>query len=338
MKNLLEINELELSFSTPDANIPTLNGVSLAVAENSVSGLIGESGAGKSTLACAVTRLNEKTARITGGSVRWDGKEILGYSEKQMGKLREKDIRLVLQNSVSCLDPVFTIGSQLKESVRLCCGLRGRKAALKAAEMLRLVGIGEPEKRMRQYPFEFSGGMRQRVSLAMALAGRPRLLIADEPTAELDSTIQAQIIELLKTMREQTGLSMLIISHDLGVAAEIADVIYVMTGGRIVESAPSRELFSHPAHPYTQSLLESFYSLENGIKKQRDTGKYPPYIPSAKGCPFALKCPYCLKVCLAFRPPDTTVSEGHLAACWLYDNRGAGQKAVFEKRNIYNNK
>lgn len=322
MSNILEIKDLCFSFPSAYGEFNALTGANLSVEEGKTVGIVGESGAGKSLLANTILGFVIKPGKIKGGSVLWHGHNSLDYSENQKRQLRGRQISMVFQDPFTSLDPAFTVGGQLKELMHLYYGYRGREAGQRSLELLQLVGISEPKKRMRQYPYEFSGGMRQRIMIAMALAGRPKLLIADEPTAELDTTTQAQILEILKNVQKESGLSMIFISHDLSVAAVMADTIYVMFGGGMVESAPAKKLFANPCHPYTKNLFASHFSLENGW----NTRLYSPavaetYSPDYKGCPYALRCSKCMKVCLRFRPPDFQISAGHLTACWLFDKR-----------------
>jgi oligopeptide transport system ATP-binding protein len=222
---------------------------------------------------------------------------------------------------MTSLNPVFTIGSQIKEAIKLNSGLTGEKAEQRAVELLKLVSINEPGRRLKQYPHEFSGGMRQRVMIAMALSGNPKLLIADEPTSALDVTIQAQILEILKDLKNKIGMSIMIITHDLGIVSDIADKVAVMYGGKIAETAPAEEIFKKPNHPYTKGLLNSIPRLNSQEKLSPIEGSPIDLLNPPKGCPFAQRCTYCMKVCLEFMPPYTQISANHYSSCWLLDER-----------------
>jgi oligopeptide transport system ATP-binding protein len=235
--------------------------------------------------------------------------------------MRGKEIGMIFQDPMTSLNPVYTVGNQLCEAITLYYGVSGNEAKKKAIELLKLVSINEPERRMKQYPFEFSGGMRQRVMIAMAIAGNPKMLIADEPTTALDVTIQAQILEIMKDLRTKINMSIMIITHDLGVVADIADKVVVMYGGEIVEAAPCEEIFRHPVHPYTHGLLNSIPKLDSDEKLVPIEGTPIDLLNPPAGCPFAQRCEKCMKVCLNSRPPYTQISENHKAACWLLDPR-----------------
>ncbi|MDR3645505.1 MAG: ABC transporter ATP-binding protein [Clostridia bacterium] len=323
---LLEVKNLKVSFFTPSGEVKAVNDISYALGKGEVIGIVGESGSGKSVSANAVMGLIEKPGRIVGGSILFDGVDLATLNPEQRRKMRGKEIGMIFQDPMTSLNPVYTIGSQLKEAIGLYYGYRGRQADEKAIELLKLVSINEPERRLRQYPHEFSGGMRQRVMIAMALSGNPKLLIADEPTTALDVTIQAQILEILKELQGRINMSIMIITHDLGIVADIADNVAVMYGGRIVEYAPAEDIFRSPAHPYTRGLLNSIPKLDSRERLEPIEGSPIDLLNPPSGCPFAQRCKYCMKVCLNHLPPFTQVTEQHKAACWLLDERAPKEK------------
>lgn len=321
MNNLLEIKNLKVSFFTPSGEVKAVDDISYNLKKGEVIGIVGESGSGKSVSSSTVMGLIDKPGRIMGGSVVFDGKEITKLSDDEIRKLRGKEIGMIFQDPMTSLNPVFTIGTQLRESVKLCYGLKGKEADNKVIELLKLVSINEPEKRIKQYPHEFSGGMRQRVMIAMALTGNPKLLIADEPTTALDVTIQAQILETIKVLKNKIGMSVMMITHDLGIVADIADKVVVMYGGKIVEAAPCEEIFRSPKHPYTLGLLNSIPKIDSNERLVPIEGTPIDLLNPPKGCPFAQRCDKCMKVCLSHMPEYTNVTEDHRVACWLQDPR-----------------
>ena len=321
MGEMLEIKNLKVSFFTPSGEVKAINDISYTLARGEVIGVVGESGSGKSVTASTVMGLVEKPGRIVGGSVLLDGVDIATLSGEQKRRLRGRKVAMIFQDPMTSLNPVFTIGSQLKEAIRLYYGLQGAAAEKKAVELLRLVSINEPERRLHQYPHEFSGGMRQRVMIAMALAGNPELLIADEPTTALDVTIQAQIIEIIRELKTKINMAVMMITHDLGVVADIADKVVVMYGGKIVESAPCEEIFRNPRHPYTVGLLNSIPRLDSDKKLVPIEGTPIDLLNPPAGCPFAQRCSHCMKVCLSHMPAYTQVGDRHQSACWLLDQR-----------------
>lgn len=321
MDNILEIKNLKVSFFTPAGEVRAVNDISYTLGKGEIIGVVGESGSGKSVTASTVMGLVEKPGKIVGGSVIFDGKDVTKMSKKEIRNIRGKEIGMIFQDPMTSLNPVFTIGYQLKEAIKLYYGLTGKQATDKAVELLKLVSINDPERRLKQYPHEFSGGMRQRVMIAMALAGNPKMLIADEPTTALDVTIQAQILEIIKDLREKIHMSVMIITHDLGIVADLADKVVVMYGGKIVETAPCEQIFRNPKHPYTIGLLNSIPKLDSNKPLIPIEGTPIDLLNPPKGCPFAQRCDKCLKVCLNNLPPYTDISEGHLSACWLHDPR-----------------
>lgn len=324
MDSLLEIKNLRVSFFTPAGEVRAVNDISYTLGKGEIIGVVGESGSGKSVTASTVMGLVENPGRVVGGSVIFDGKDITKMSQKEIRKLRGKEIGMIFQDPMTSLNPVYTIGSQLKEAIKLYYGTKGKEADQKAIELLKLVSINEPEKRLKQYPHEFSGGMRQRVMIAMALAGNPKMLIADEPTTALDVTIQAQILEIIKELRNKIHMSVMIITHDLGIVADIADKVVVMYGGKIVEASPCEEIFRNPSHPYTKGLLASIPKLDSSEPLIPIEGTPIDLLNPPAGCPFAQRCEKCMKVCISHLPPYTTISQGHESACWLHDSRAKG--------------
>lgn len=326
-ENLMEINDLHVSFFTPAGEVRAVNGISYTLKKGEVIGVVGESGSGKSVTASAVMGLIEKPGKITGGSIMFDGRDLATLSSEERRKMRGTEIGMIFQDPMTSLNPVFTIGTQMKESIGLYYGLKGKPAEEKAIELLRLVSINEPERRMKQYPFEFSGGMRQRVMIAMALAGNPKMLIADEPTTALDVTIQAQILEIIRQLKGKIHMSVMLITHDLGIVADTADKVVVMYGGKIVEQANAEDIFKHPSHPYTLGLLQSIPKLDSNDPLIPIEGTPIDLLNPPAGCPFAQRCSKCMKVCLSHMPPYTQVGEEHTSACWLLDERAGKENA-----------
>jgi peptide/nickel transport system ATP-binding protein len=319
---LLRVENLKTHFHTRDGVVRAVDGVSFDVMPGETLAVVGESGCGKSVTAMSILRLLPMPpARIADGRIEFDGRNLLELSEPDMRKVRGNAISMIFQEPMTSLNPVLTIGRQIAEALVLHRGMSEKQAMTRAAEMLRKVHIPEAERRLTQYPHELSGGMRQRVMIAMALACGPRLLIADEPTTALDVTIQAQILELMRELREETGASMILITHDLGVVAEVAHRVVVMYAGRKVEEAPIAELFAAPRHPYTRGLLGSMPHLGDSVN---ETGKrlveIPGMVPSLKdpapGCLFAPRCPNAGDRCATEVPPLEQHAPGHSAACW----------------------
>lgn len=318
--NVLTIEDLYVSFDTYAGEVQAVRGVSYHVDEGEVLAVVGESGCGKSVTAQTIMKLNPMPpARIKGGSINFSGIDIVNTSEKEMQKIRGKDVAMIFQDPMTSLNPTMKVGKQLVESIVKHEKVSKAVAVKKAVELLELVQIPNASQRANQYPYQFSGGMRQRVMIAMALACSPKLLIADEPTTALDVTIQAQIIDLLKDIREKTGTAIILITHDLGVVANLAQRVVVMYGGRIMESGTAEEIFYNPSHPYTQGLLESLPHVgsEKGQKLSSIPGTPPNLLNPPAGCEFAARCKYCMKVCLDNKPEQFTVKEGHTSACWL---------------------
>ncbi len=321
MKNekLLEVKNLRTSFFTHVGEVKAIGGVSFELDKGEAIGIVGESGSGKSVTSLSIMRLLQYPGKIVEGEVVFKGQDLVKKSDKEMQTIRGNEIAMIFQDPMTSLNPVYTIGDQIMEAIRRHQGLSKAEAKKKAIEMLRLVGIPSPEKRVDNYPHEFSGGMRQRAMIAIALSCEPGLLIADEPTTALDVTIQAQILELMKDLKEKINTSIMLITHDLGVVADVCSRIIVMYGGLIMEEGKTEDIFYNPKHPYTMGLLKSIPRLDLGGKKRLVPieGSPPDLLKPPKGCPFAARCPYAMRVCIEQRPEYTFVSENHRAACWL---------------------
>ena len=317
---LLEVNDLRVSFFTPAGEVKAVGGISYTLNYNEVMGVVGESGSGKSVEAYSIMGLLQSPGKIVGGSVKFEGKNLLDKDNKEMAEFRGKEASMIFQNPMTCLNPVYTVGNQLVEALKAHNkSISNEEAKKTAMEMLELVGINNVSKRMKQYPHEFSGGMRQRVMIAMGLICRPKLLIADEPTTALDVTIQAQILELMKNIQKKNNMGIIFITHNLGVVAEICDKVCVMYAGRIVEQGLVDDIFYKPAHPYTMGLLRSMPRV--------DADSYERLIPiegtpvdmlnPPEGCPFAPRCDKCMNICLKKMPPYVELGNNHRSACWL---------------------
>ena len=327
-KNLLEVKDLRVSFFTPAGEVKAVDGISYTLKENEVMGVVGESGSGKSVEAYSIMGLLQNPGKVVGGSITFDGEDILAYDAEQMRNFRGNKVSMIFQNPMTCLNPVYTIGNQLMEAIT--CHDKNypkEKARARAIEMLELVGINNAEKRVDQYPHEFSGGMRQRAMIAMALICDPKLLIADEPTTALDVTIQAQILDLMKSLQKKENTAIIFITHNLGVVAEMCDRVSVMYAGKIVEQGSNEDIFYRPAHPYTMGLLESMPRLDAEEHERLIPIEGTPVdlLNPPKGCNFAPRCKHCMKICLSEKPPYADFGEGHISACWLHFKGGAAQ-------------
>ena len=318
--SLLDVQSLQTQFSTSGGVVRAVDGVSWDVQEGETVALVGESGCGKSVSALSVMRLVSAPAgRIVGGRILFKGRDLLTLSEEEMRKLRGREIAMIFQEPMTSLNPVLTIGRQLTEGLEIHLGLDAAAARGRAAELLAMVGIPDPERRLPQYPHQFSGGMRQRMMIAMALACNPSLILADEPTTALDVTIQAQILELLKDLSRRLGVAMLIITHNLGVVARYADRVNVMYAGRIVERGTARELYANPRHPYTLGLLKSVPRLDIPRRQRLDPidGQPPDLTRLPAGCAFGPRCAFRVERCGVEAPALTPIDgPGHVAACW----------------------
>jgi peptide/nickel transport system ATP-binding protein len=321
-ERLLEIRGLKTDFLTDDGTVHAVDGVDLAVERGETLGLVGESGCGKSVTALSVLKLIPMPpGRIVDGRILWRGRDIVPLGPHDMQKIRSKEIAIVFQEPMTSLNPVYTVGDQIAEVIRLHEGLGKRAALDRTVEMLRLVHIPNPERRIRDYPHQFSGGMRQRVMIAMALACNPALLIADEPTTALDVTIQAQILDLLAEMKSRLGMAVLLITHAMGVVAETAQRVAVMYAGKVVEVAPVGELFAQPRHPYTQGLIRSIPRVDRAATRKSRlesiAGVVPSLLDPMPGCRFAPRCPFARAACLEAPPPLREIAAGHKVACVL---------------------
>ena len=326
-EKILEIKDERLSFFTPAGEVKALNGVSFSMNQGDVLGIVGESGSGKSVTAYSIMGLTAYPGRLVGGTVWFNGHQIDKMTEKEFRKIRGNEVSIIFQDPMTSLNPVYTIGNQIVEVILLHTKKTKQEAWARAKELLELVGINEPDRRLKQYPHELSGGMRQRVMIAIALACEPKLLIADEPTTALDVTIQAQILELMNDLRHKLGMSIIMITHDLGVVAQMCEKIAVMYAGNIVEYGTTDEIFYNPQHEYTKGLINSIPKL-NAEEKERLVpieGQPVDLLNPPAGCPFAPRCKSCMKVCLNKMPPRTELSDTHYTYCWLR------QKEEFEK-------
>lgn len=318
-EKLLEIKDERLSFFTPAGEVKALNGVSFSMEEGEVLGIVGESGSGKSVTAYSIMGLTAYPGKLVGGTVHFNGHEVEKMTEKEFRKIRGNEVSIIFQDPMTSLNPVYTIGNQIVEVILLHTNKTKKEAYERAKELLELVGINEPTKRLKQYPHELSGGMRQRVMIAIALACEPKLLIADEPTTALDVTIQAQILELMQELRKKLGMSIIMITHDLGVVASMCEKIAVMYAGHIVEYGTADEIFYNPSHEYTKGLIKSIPKL-NTEKIERLVpieGQPVDLLNPPAGCPFAPRCSECMKICLNKMPPKTELSDTHYSYCWL---------------------
>ncbi|MBO4384447.1 MAG: ABC transporter ATP-binding protein [Clostridia bacterium] len=320
-KTLLKIEDLKVSFFTPAGEVKAVDGISYTLGYNEVMGIVGESGSGKSVEAYSIIGLLQNPGKVIGGSIEFEGEDLLAFTPEQMRLFRGNKVSMIFQNPMTCLNPVYTIGNQLTEVLNCHDNNISKKEAYdRAVEMLKLVGINNPEKRMKQYPHELSGGMRQRAMIAMALICSPKLLIADEPTTALDVTIQAQILELMKDLQKKENTSIIFITHNLGVVAEICDRVSVMYAGRIVEQGTVNEIFYNPQHPYTKKLLASIPRLDEETVERLVPIEGTPIdlLNPPQGCNFGPRCSDCMKICLRKKPPFAEVGEGHISACWLH--------------------
>ena len=317
---LLEVKDLKVSFFTPAGEVKAVGGISYDLDYGEVMGVVGESGSGKSQEAYSIMGLLQSPGKVIGGSITFEGKDVLSFSKEEMTAFRGNKVAMIFQNPMTCLNPVYTIGNQLVEALRAHDKKISKEEAQKRAmEMMELVGINNVEKRMKQYPHEFSGGMRQRVMIAMGLICHPQLLIADEPTTALDVTIQAQILELIKQIQQEKGISVLLITHDLGVVANMADKVAVMYAGKIVETGTCRQVMKTPMHPYTKALLAAKPTADQikGEKLVCIEGMPPSLLNPPKGCAFADRCSYCTEKCRNEQPKEKVIEGQHKASCHL---------------------
>ncbi len=315
---LLEVRDLHTSFFTDAGEVKAVNGVSFNLDHGKVLGIVGESGSGKSVTAYSIMQILASTGKIVSGSIKFDGMELVGAGEKVMKDIRGNRISIIFQDPMTSLNPTYTIGRQLTEAILLHTGRNKHEAHERAVEMLKLVNVNEPEKRMKQYPYELSGGMRQRVMIAMALACEPDILIADEPTTALDVTIQAGILELMKDIQKKIGMAIIMITHDLGVVAQLCDEVIVMYAGGICEQGTENEIFYNPCHEYTKGLMRSIPTAENNGERLKPISGTPiDLLNMPKGCPFAPRCDNAMKICLSKKCERIQINDMHQAACWM---------------------
>lgn len=328
--HLLSVKDLHTSFTTDHGEVQAVNGVSFNLDAGKVLGIVGESGSGKSVTAYSIMQILADNGRITSGEILYKGEDISRWGESKMQDFRGKCCSIIFQDPMTSLNPVFTIGSQIAEAVLLHTKSSKHEAMEKALEMLKLVGINEPEKRLKQYPYELSGGMRQRVMIAMALACEPDILIADEPTTALDVTIQAQILELMQSLQKKLGMAIIMVTHDLGVIAEMCDEIVVMYGGRFCERGTADEIFYNPRHEYTRGLLRSIPNITNMKERLVPISGTPiNMLNMPRGCAFCARCDKAMKICLEQVPEERIINESHRASCWINtrDNIGTVEEA-----------
>ncbi|RDW20463.1 ABC transporter ATP-binding protein [Oceanobacillus chungangensis] len=341
MSKLLEVKNLSVSFDTYGAEVKAVRDVSFQLNKKETLAIVGESGSGKSVTAQSVMRLvPTPPGKFVGGEIRYNEENLLQKTEKQMESIRGKEISMIFQDPMTSLNPTMTIGKQIAEGLIKHQNMSKKEAHLRGIQLLKLVGIPTPEVRIKQYPHQYSGGMRQRAMIAIALSCNPKILIADEPTTALDVTIQAQILELMRQIQEETGTAIILITHDLGVVANTASRVAVMYGGKIVETGTVDEIFYEPKHPYTWGLLGSMPKLDTEQEElQVIPGSPPDLAEPPKGCPFVARCPYAMNVCSDYMPAYTSVSSTHEAACWLIDARAPKvdipESAIVEGKDIY---
>lgn len=329
---LVNIQHERLSFFTPAGEVKALNDVSIHLKEGEVLGIVGESGSGKSVTAYSLMGLTAHPGKLIGGTLDFNGHHINDMTEKEFCKIRGNEVSIIFQDPMTSLNPVYTVGNQIEEVIRLHTDKDKKQARERARELLELVGINEPEKRLKQYPHELSGGMRQRVMIAIALACEPKLLIADEPTTALDVTIQAQILELMMELKDKLGMAIIMITHDLGIVASMCERIAVMYAGRIVEYGTADDIFYNPKHEYTKGLLKSIPRLDATEHERLVPIEGTPVdmLNPPKGCPFAPRCENCMKICLREMPPVTEIDDIHYTQCWMNQKEQMEREAANE--------
>lgn len=325
---LLQVDNLKTTFQIDAGQVQAVRGISFHVNKGETVGIVGESGSGKSVSMLSIMRLLPENAKVEADRLTFDGEEILDLDEKEMRRIQGNEIGMIFQDPMTSLNPLFTIGEQIMEPIRIHQKVSKAEAKKRAIEVLKLVEIPSPESRLNQYPHEFSGGMRQRVMIAIAIACNPKLLIADEPTTALDVTIQAQILDLMRDLKKKFDTSIVLITHDLGVVASMCSRIIVMYGGQIVEEGTTREVFYHSRHPYTWGLIRSMPKVTEGEKQKLVPipGSPPDLLAPPKGCPFAARCEHAMKICVQLPPVPLAVSDSHRAACWLMHPKAAKKK------------
>jgi len=317
-ETILQVKNLHTSFPTDSGEVRAVNGINFNVNRGKVLGIVGESGSGKSVTAYSILRILDNPGRITEGEILFHGENVVDYDKTQLRAFRGAKVSIIFQDPMTSLNPVYTVENQLVEAIRLHTPRNPRQARERALEMLQLVGVNEPNKRLKQYPHQLSGGMRQRVMIAMALACEPDILIADEPTTALDVTIQAQILELMMELKNKLGMSIIMITHDLGVIAEMCDEIIVMYAGRVCERGTAEEIFYNPCHEYTKGLLHSIPKITVGKERLTPIAGSPiDLLNMPKGCAFASRCDKAMKVCLNTPPDEIRINNDHIASCWM---------------------
>ncbi|MBO4383274.1 MAG: ABC transporter ATP-binding protein [Clostridia bacterium] len=316
---VLSVQNLHTSFITDSGEVRAVNGVSFDLYKGKILGVVGESGSGKSVTAYSILQILDQNGRIVEGDIVFRDKSLLSYSQKEMDAFRGNKCSIIFQDPMTSLNPVFTVGYQLREALQLHTKYKTKQQATeRAVQLLEMVGVNEPDKRLRQYPFELSGGMRQRVMIAMALACEPDILIADEPTTALDVTIQAQILELMKDLQEELGMAIILVTHDLGVIATMCDEIIVMYGGRVCERGTAEDIFYRPCHEYTKGLLKSLPNTDNMKERLVPISGTPiNLLNMPEGCAFCPRCENAMKICLTEQPEELLMPDGHYAACWM---------------------
>lgn len=314
---LLQVKNLTTAFEVDSGVVRAVNGISFNLDRGKVLGIVGESGSGKSVTAYSIMKILVEPGKITDGQILFNGEDVVKYPEKKMREFRGKRVSIIFQDPMTSLNPTYTIGNQLREAIMLHTDRNRKQANERALEMLQLVGVNEPEKRLKQYPHELSGGMRQRVMIAMALACEPDILIADEPTTALDVTIQAQILELMKDLQKKMGMAIIMITHDLGVIADMCDEIIVMYAGRVCERGTADEIFYNPRHEYTKGLVRSIPMLNNKEKLVPIAGSPVDMMNLPKGCAFVSRCDRAMKICMNELPEECYINDCHIAACWM---------------------
>lgn len=329
---ILQVKNLSTSFFTDSGEVKAVNGISFELEKGKVLGIVGESGSGKSVTAYSIMRILSFPGRVTGGEIFFKGTDLLKLSDKKMREYRGERISIIFQDPMTSLNPVYTIGNQLDEAIRLHTARRGAEVRERSLELLKLVGINDPARRIRQYPHELSGGMRQRVMIAMALACEPDILIADEPTTALDVTIQAQILELIKDLQAKLGMAVIMITHDLGVIADMCDEIIVMYAGSICERGTADDIFYSPKHEYTKNLLRSIPKAQKSNERLIPIAGNPiDLLNLPEGCPFAPRCRAAMQICLEENPEEMTITETHSAACWINVRDLLVEEGAFER-------
>jgi oligopeptide transport system ATP-binding protein len=319
-KTLVDIKDLKVSFFTPAGEVKAVRGISWSLKEGEALGIVGESGSGKSVSVYALMGILQNPGKVIGGSITFNGTDMLKLKERQWQKIRGNDMSMIFQDPMTSLNPVYTVGNQIAETVMAHTRTGQREANVLAVSSLSKVHIPNPDKRAKQYPFEFSGGMRQRAMISMSLCCGPKLLIADEPTTALDVTIQAQIIDLLRELKQRTNMGIILITHDMGVITDICEKVIVMYGGQVVESAAVKSLYKNPSHPYTRGLLECLPRLVSDTEEPLKPIEGSPVdlLNPPAGCPFAPRCDSCMKICLTEPPPQFEIETEHYSACWLH--------------------